>query len=211
MGEPEQGTVSRLKPDAVPSDKPHMRLAAPLRRRLTQALRREGGYTLVELLAVMAILALVMLGVTSLYLSGVRAQAKLTTQFQGEIALHVGLDKMRIDVHAACSETAQSSTSVTLSLPPCDGTNLVTWCTQANNGAYSLYRKVGSTCSGGVDFADYLTGGSIFTYTAQNSPAGSYAQPRLHVDMTVNADPHLSSSGAFHVVDDLVFRNGARQ
>jgi prepilin-type N-terminal cleavage/methylation domain-containing protein len=187
-----------------------MRLAASLQR-VASTIRRERGYTLVELLSVMAILALVMLGVTSLYLSGVRSQAKLTAQFQGEIALHVGLDKMRIDVHASCSQTAQSSTSITLSLPPCDGTNLVTWCTASNNGAYSLYRKIGSTCSGGTDFADYLTSGSVFTYTAQNSPAGSYAQPRLHVNMTFNADPTAASSAQFHVVDDLVFRNGARQ
>ena len=188
-----------------------MRLAAPFLRRVARAVRREHGYTLVELLSVMAILALVMLGVTSLYLSGVHAQANLTAQFQGETALHVGLDKMRIDVHAACSETAQSSTSVTLSLPPCDGTNLVTWCTAANNGQYSLYRKVGSTCSGGTDFADYLTSGSIFTYTAQNSPSGSYSQPRLHVDMSLNADQTGAATGRFRVIDDLVFRNGARQ
>jgi prepilin-type N-terminal cleavage/methylation domain-containing protein len=186
-----------------------MSRAAPLLRRLALASRREGGFTLVELLATMAILSLVMLGVTSLYLSGVRAQAKLTSMFQGQIALHVGLDKMRIDVHAACSETAQSSTSVTLSLPPCDGTKLITWCTQSHNGAYSLYRNVGSTC-GGQDFADYLTGGSIFTYTAQNVTAGSNALPRLHVDMTFNANPSTSVS-QFRVVDDLAFRNGARQ
>jgi prepilin-type N-terminal cleavage/methylation domain-containing protein len=184
-----------------------MSLPAAILRRLA---RCERGFTLVELLAVMAILALVMLGVTSLYLSGVRAQAKLTSTFQGEIALHVGLDKMRIDVHAACSQTAQSATSVTLSLPPCDGTNLVTWCTRSNSGAYSLYRKVGSTCTGATDYADYLTSGSTFTYTAQNVTAGNNALPRLHVDMTVNATPSDSSS-SFRVIDDLVFRNGARQ
>jgi prepilin-type N-terminal cleavage/methylation domain-containing protein len=182
---------------------------APLLRRFARTVRSQRGFTLVELLAVMAILSLVMLGVTSLYLSGVRSQAKLTSTFQSQIALHVGLDKMRIDVHAACSQTAQSATSVTLSLPPCDGTKLVTWCTQANSGQYSLYRNTGSTC-GGADYADYLTSGSIFTYTAQNVTAGSNALPRLHVDMTVNSDPS-NSYAQFHVVDDLVFRNGARQ
>jgi len=178
-------------------------------RRVGSTARVEGGFTLVELLAVMAILSLVMIGVVSLYLSGMQAQAKVSATFNGQTALHVGLDKMRFDVHAACSQTAQSATSVTLSLPPCDGTNLVTWCTQANNGQYSLYRNVGSTC-GGNDYADFLTGGSIFTYTAQNNPSGSNALPRLHVDMTVNADTHNVVS-QFRVVDDLVFRNGPRQ
>jgi prepilin-type N-terminal cleavage/methylation domain-containing protein len=171
--------------------------------------RGEGGFTLVEMLAVMAILGLVMTGIISLFVSGVRAQTRLTSTFSGQVALHVGLDKMRIDVHGACSETAQSATSVTLSLPPCDGTKLVTWCTQANAGAYSLYRSASGTC-GGQDFADYLTGGSIFTYTAQNTPSGSNALPRLHVDMTVNASPSTTVS-QLHVIDDLAFRNGPRQ
>ncbi len=187
-----------------------MKTSARQLRRLARLCPNEGGFTLVELLAVMAILSLVMLGVTSLFLSGVRSQATISTTFNGEVALHVGLDKLRIDVHAACSQTAQSATSVTLSLPPCDGTKIVTWCTQANNGAYSLYRNVGSTC-GGSDYADYLTGGSIFTYTAQNVTAGSNALPRLHVNMTINADPAHNALSSFHVVDDLVFRNGPRQ
>jgi prepilin-type N-terminal cleavage/methylation domain-containing protein len=171
--------------------------------------RSEGGFTLVEMLAVMAILGLVMTGITSLFISGVRTQTRLTATFSGQVALHVGLDKMRIDVHAACSESAQSATAVTLSLPPCDGSKVVTWCTQAHAGAYSLYRNAGATC-GGQDFADYLTSGSIFTYTAQNTPAGSNALPRLHVDMTVNASPSTTVS-QLHVIDDLVFRNGPRQ
>ncbi len=177
--------------------------------RLVRASRNERGFTLVELLSVMVILSLVMLGVISLYLSGLQAQAKVSAAFSGQTALHVGLDKMRVDVHAACSQTAQSATSVTLSLPPCDGTKIVTWCTQANNGQYSLYRNAGSTY-GGTDYADYLTSGSIFTYTAQNVPSGSNALPRLHVDMTVNADTSNVVS-QFRVVDDLVFRNGPRQ
>jgi len=183
---------------------------AALLRRLLRPARSEHGFTLVELLTVMAILSLVLLGITALYLSGVRTQAKLTSDFEAQTSLHTGLDKMRTDVHLACSETAQSATSVTLSLPPCDGTDLVTWCTRGSGSVYALYRVSGSTCSGGVEYADYLTGGSIFTYTAQNSPSGSYSLPREHVDMTVNATP-TNTGTSYHVVDDLVFDNGARE
>lgn len=172
------------------------------------SVRSERGFTLVELLTVMVILSFVLLGMTSLFIAGVRAQVQQNATLNGEVALHVGLDRLRTDVHSACSETAQSATSVTLSPPPCDGTSLVTWCTQANKGAYSLYRNPGSTC-GGADLADYLTSGSIFTYTAQNSPAGSYALPRLHVDITINAN-RQSGVTKFHIVDDIAFRNGAR-
>ena len=182
---------------------------AALVRKRARRIRSEHGFTLVELLAVMAILSLVLTGVISLYISGVSTQANLTASFQAQTSLHVGLDKMRKDVHLACSQTAQSATSVTLSLPPCDGTKMVTWCTQGSGSVYGLYRVSGSTCTGGVDFADYLTGGSIFSYLAQNVTVGSNALPRLHVDMTVNATPASSATG-YRVTDDLVFRNGVR-
>jgi prepilin-type N-terminal cleavage/methylation domain-containing protein len=178
-------------------------------------LRNERGYTLVELLTVMVILSFVFMGIITLYLSGVQSQSNMNATFSAQTSLHVGLDKLRADVHLACSETAQSATSVTFSLPvssagTCDGTNLVTWCTQGSGSVYGLYRIVGSTCSGGTKYADFITSGSIFTYTAQNSPSGSYALPRLHVDVTVNITPAKTTT-QYHVIDDLVFRNGVRQ
>jgi prepilin-type N-terminal cleavage/methylation domain-containing protein len=177
---------------------------------LAQRAGSEQGFTLVELLTVMAITSLVLLGVVTLYLGGVRATNSIASSFAAETALHTGLDKLRKDVHMACSETAQSATSVTLSLPPCDGTALVTWCTSGSGNAYSLLRQSGSSCSGGIDYADYLTSGSIFSYLAQNSTAGSYALPRLHVAITVNATPSTTATG-YTISDDLVFRNGVRQ
>ena len=177
--------------------------------------RGERGITLIELLVVMVLLSLVLTGVLTIYLSGVRTQAKLTAGFKAQTSLHVGTDKMRKDVNLACSQTAQSATSVTLSEPPCDGTVLVTWCTQGSGSVYGLYRVTGSTCTGGMKWADYLTSGSIFSYLGQNvtptTPAnGSFALPRLHVDMTVNANP-ADTAFAYHEIDDFVFRNGPRQ
>jgi prepilin-type N-terminal cleavage/methylation domain-containing protein len=180
-----------------------------LARRFSGSARSDQGFTLVELLAVMVILGFVMTGIISLYVSGVSTQASLTNAFQAQSALHVGVDKMRKDVHQACSQTAQSATSVTLSLPPCDGTQLVTWCTRGSGTAYSLYRISGSACTGGNDYADYLTGGSIFSYSGPNVPSGSNALPRLHIDVTVNVKP-ANTQNQYHGIDDLVFRNGLR-
>jgi prepilin-type N-terminal cleavage/methylation domain-containing protein len=185
-----------------------------LRRRMAPRLSQEHGFTLVELLMVMVIMSLVLGAIISLFLSGVRAQANLTDSFEAQTALHVALDRMRTDVHLACSETAQSATSVTLSGPPCDGTNIVTWCTQGSGSVYGLYRVSGSTCSGGVKLGDYLTSGSIFSYLAPDitstSPStGSYAVARLHVDLTVNGNPANGATG-YRVVDDLAFRNSPR-
>jgi prepilin-type N-terminal cleavage/methylation domain-containing protein len=178
-------------------------------RRLLRRVRSERGFTLVELLVVVTILSFVMTGVISMYLSGVRTQANLTASFRAQTSLHVGMDRITKDVHMACSQTAQSATSVTLSLPPCDGTNMITWCTQGAGTSYGLYRISGSACTGGVKLAESLTGGSIFSYLAQNVTAGSNALPRLHIDMTINANPATSATG-YRVIDDLVFANGVR-
>jgi len=179
-------------------------------RRLLRRARSERGFTAVELLVVMVLLAIVMGSIATIYLSGVHTTANLTSQFRAQSSLHTGLNKMRIDVNLACSQTAQSATSVTLDLPPCDGTKQITWCTRTNGSQYSIYRVSGSSCTGGFDWTDYVTSSSIFTYTAQNTPSGDYALPRLHIDVTVNATPTLTST-RYRVVDDLVFRNGARQ
>ena len=177
-------------------------------------MRDERGFTLVELLTVMVILSLVMTALIAIYLSGQRTQARLTADFQAQTALHLGMDKLRADTHLACTETAQTASSVTLSLPPaagglCTDSSLVSvnWCTRANGSTFSLYRVSGSTCSGGVDEADYLTSGSIFTYTAPD--ATTHDLPRLHVDATLKG----ATTGAatnYRLIDDLVFENGTR-
>jgi len=173
--------------------------------------------TLVELLTVMALLGIVMTAVIVLYISGVRTQTNLTSKFNAQTMVHVGLDRMRTDVHLACGETAQSPTSVTLSLPAsatattCDGTNLVTWCTSGSGTRYGLYRipSAAATCTNGEKLGDYLTSGSIFTFTGPNSPAGSYSLARIHLDLTANATP-TNSKLNYRVVDDVSFGNSAR-
>jgi prepilin-type N-terminal cleavage/methylation domain-containing protein len=186
-----------------------LRLVPKRLQRLGNRLRNERGFTLIETLVAMSILSTVLGGITVLSTSGIHSQADLTARFQAQTDLHIALDKLRKDVHAACSQTAQSGTSVTLDDPPCDGTKLVTWCTVANGSQYDLYRVTGSACTGGVKWAAALTGSSVFSYLGPNSPAGSYALARLHVDMILNARPS-NAAGRYHVVDDLVFRNSPR-
>ena len=167
---------------------------------------------LIELVTVIALMGIVMAAVVGLYISGVRAQANITARFNAETELHVGLDRMRKDIHSACSETAQSATSITLAEPStCNSTSLITWCTRGSGSAYGLYRIKGAaaTCTGGQKLGDYLTSGSIFTYTGPDSPANSWSLARLHLDITVNSTPAKSSLN-YHVVDDVAFGNSGR-
>jgi len=168
------------------------------------------------MLTVMVMLSFVMGGIVTLYISGVRAQTKMSDRFDAQTMLQVGLDRLRKDVHLACTVSTQSSSLIQLQLSPCDNSNEVTWCARGSGSDYGLYRVTSwvSTCTGGQKLADFLTSSSIFTYYAPNvtptTPAtGSYALARLHVDLTANEVP-TDTTTSYHVVDDIVFGNSTR-
>lgn len=188
-------------------------------RRLAARLRDERGFTLVELITTMGILAVVLSGITTLFVAGTRSQADLDRRFQALTQLRLGLDKLRKDVHSACYAVDTSGvkltdgatpTTVTLYMPAtCDSTSAITWCVQGAGTRWGLYRAVGTTCAGGTKWSDYLTTGTgIFTFHNYNTPAGSYSSARLSVHLPDNIKG--SGAGTYTLDDDLVFRNSPR-
>ena len=188
-------------------------------RRLLRRLGRERGYSLVEMLIVMSILGVVMGSLTTVFVQASNAEFDMNARFQAQLTGRLALDKMRREVHCASVATPTgSSSSVTLTLPSyCKtGTGSITWCTRniATN-RYALYRVVGSTCTGGVKWADFLAPTSsatvcsgalcIFNYTAQSTT--SLAD--LKVDLPVNIRPSKSVE-LYELTDDIVLRNSTR-
>ena len=197
-------------------------------------LRGEGGYTLAELVVVMAILGVVVGGIVMLFARAINADADQQRRFHAQQDARLALDKLRREIHAACTvsnpstyNTAESSITLYFSTDSCaSGTHTVTWCTSGSGSRYGLYRIVATTCTGATQkYADYLTTGSIFTYLPPNSyvttlnggtgsaaittAAGSSTLPRLHVAFTVNRKPSKSKD-QFKIADDIAFRNGPR-
>lgn len=172
-------------------------------------LRDDRGFTMIELIIAMTILIIVLTGVTALFASGTKSQADLEARLVAQTNLRVGVDKLRRELHGACVASSSSTSSVTMTLGAACGTT-ITWCTQGSGSRYGLYRVVGASCTGGVMWADYLTTGTVFTMSAKNTPANSYSLPRLHVNFPIDTDP-LVPGGVFAVVDDIAFRNSARQ
>jgi prepilin-type N-terminal cleavage/methylation domain-containing protein len=160
-------------------------------------LRSERGYTLVEMLTVLVIMGVVMGSLVTVFVSATNSEVDMNNRFQAQLNARLALDKMRREVHCASVATPTgSSSSVTFTLPSgCKtGSGSITWCTRSvSTGRYALYRVAGSSCSGGVKWADYLIASStatvcsgalcIFNYTAQSSTSlakaeGSAALPR---------------------------------
>jgi prepilin-type N-terminal cleavage/methylation domain-containing protein len=198
---------------------------------VTGRLRDDGGYSLIELLVVMAILSVVVGGIVTVFAAGINADASQNRRFQAQQDVRVAMDRLRRETHSACTisapasyNTALSSVTFYMAADNCAvGANTVTWCASANNGSYALYRILAASCAGATQkFASNLTTATPFIYLPPNSHAttlgggaagistidGRSTLPRLHVDLTANVSS--KSQEAYRLVDDIAFRNGVR-
>ena len=179
--------------------------------------RDERGYTLVELLTVLAILGTVLTGIVAMFTAGSNADAQMNRRYRAQYNARLALDRLRRDAHSACGiANGYTSSSVTLlaydaSNPPVCQSATFTWCTLGSGTQYSLYRLSGaSACAtSGAKYANFLTTGALFTYTPQNTPASTYTLARLHVDLPVNLTP-TNPTTSYRLVDDVAFRNSPR-
>ena len=80
-------------------------------KRLLGRLRREDGYTLVELITVMAILGIVLAPLSSSFASGMVAQASQNRREQAYANARVALQRLRLDVHCASAVTSVEQNS----------------------------------------------------------------------------------------------------
>jgi prepilin-type N-terminal cleavage/methylation domain-containing protein len=194
-------------------------------------IRDEGGFTLVELVIVMAILTVVLGAVVALFTSGIKADADQNARFRAQQDLRLAMDKLRSDVHSSCAISTPATynswlTSVTLYKPAdscAAGANSVSWCTTASGTTYNLYRIVSSSCTGATaKVAAGLTSANVFLYFPPNShlsgalasgTAGVTTQdassnlPKLHVAFTIKQQGETNS---YSLTDDFVLKNGPR-
>jgi prepilin-type N-terminal cleavage/methylation domain-containing protein len=195
------------------------RCAAATRRRLAA----EHGYSLSEMLVVLAIIGIVLTALTQLFVSASTAQVDMTKRFEAQQDMRLALDKLRREIHCASGITAapMPTSSIILSLGsycPTNGTGAaaqITWCTKDKNGnappgagaPYSLWRYSGTTCSGtGRKWANYLTIHQIFT--GWIAPGGG-SLGKLSVNLPVDLTPN-DAKQRYVLDDDIVLRNTPR-
>jgi type IV pilus assembly protein PilW len=132
------------------------------------------GFTLPEMLVVLAIIGIVLAGITQLFMSAVNSERDQTNRAQAQQDARLGLDKLRREIRCANSLTTTSgypASAITITLgsycPTAGGAAAtVTWCTKDKNGVtppvagaqpYTLWRYTGSACSGtGTKWASNL-------------------------------------------------------
>lgn len=165
----------------------------------------ERGFSLTELLVVVSLLGVVMGGLSTLFVGGIRAQDELNQRIQAQSQARVAMTKLRTDVFCASAVTG-SATAITLTTrTDCDSTGTVKWCTTANGARFKLLRLSGTgTCAtAGRFYADYLSTGSIFSIgTPTTSRRGE-----VKVDLRLK---HSKMKTAYRHCDVLVLRNSTR-
>jgi len=147
-------------------------------------LRRDGGYTLIELIVVLSILALVATPLVMSFTTGMRQEVDQTRREEAYANARLALQRLRVDVHCATgtpgvAQNAYGGFTLTLQenneasgsgwcpsvLPSGSGVSGVQWCTIPYSGSttrFVLYRYLGTNaleCDGGSGSSfqvDYL-------------------------------------------------------
>jgi prepilin-type N-terminal cleavage/methylation domain-containing protein len=208
------------------------KLAAAWRR-----LRRENGFSLVELLVTMAILGTVLSGLTTIFVSGSHAELAMNRRFQAQQSVRMALSRVRGDVHAACSASAPAATVVvsganvavenllltnldtTVSPPTCT-VAAEAWCFKASTqytGRLALYRVPNvAACPANPGASGVLIGDAISsgrTYFAYSIAAtGSGRRDTISVDLPADAaPPGTAAQPVYELTDQIALRNSPRR
>jgi prepilin-type N-terminal cleavage/methylation domain-containing protein len=168
-------------------------------------LRSEGGYTLIELTMVLAILGVVVGALTTLFVRAMNAEVDANRRFRAQQDARVAVDKMRRELHCASAiSPAGASASINVTLPgqcPSAGGSqtVVTYDVVGSGQRFQLRRNA-------VQLADYVTVQNAFNYTA---PVTGTSLGKLRVTLPINIDP---SNGIkeWKLEADIVLRNTTR-
>lgn len=169
----------------------------------------EAGFTLIELLTVLAILLIVVTTLSSVLIAATKTEEEMNRRFGSQINARIALDQLRREIHcaSAVTPTGASANIVIVLGSRCPlATGTASWCTSGGGSRYALYRSSGATCDAtGKKVVDYLTAGTVFTFTPQSTSSLAY----LSVTLPVNTKPSTGLPD-YRLQDDIVLRNSTR-
>lgn len=175
------------------------------RPRILRRLGRQGGYTLIELLLVCAILGTVLASLSVLFTSASSSQIDMNRRFRAQQDARVAVDKMRREIHCSDQITpAGVSAAITVQLPaqcPSAGGALtnVTYDVVGSGQRFQLRRNT-------IVLADFISEQNAFSYTA---PVAATSLGRLRVTLPINTTP-TNTGKEWRLVADIVLRNTTR-
>jgi Tfp pilus assembly protein PilW len=158
---------------------------------------REAGQTTIELLVATALIAIVMVGVVNIFVSGARGGADANARIDAQQNTRLAVDRLEYEGRCATSATlVDSGAGVSFALPAqCShATGTVTWCVASG----VLERFTSATCSGsGEAFVSGVTSDTPFSLPT--TPSGDL--PSLAISITVDTS---NDSGTSATLDDMI-------
>ena len=164
----------------------------------------QAGYTMLELVMVLAILGTVVGALTTLFVQATNAEFESNRRFQAQQGARIAIDKMRREIHCASAITpAGTGSSISVTLPaqcPTSGgsQSTVIYDTAGSGQRFQLRRN-------GVNLADYVTLQNVFNYTA---PTSGVSLGKLTITLPINTKPNVGRE--WRLVADMVLRNTTR-
>jgi prepilin-type N-terminal cleavage/methylation domain-containing protein len=189
-----------------------------MRKFLRRFTNGERGYSLIEMLVTMIILAIVLTSLTTVFVSGSSAEADLNRRFQAQQNARLGLDRIRVDIHCASAAQAQTINTypgVKLADGNCyTATPTISWCVVQFSTTPLRYHRsttTGATTCTSSDaarklIADYLTTSAVFPAT----PIRQYTLQRVGVDFKVSVNTPKPSADVYELTDSIAARNAPR-
>lgn len=175
-----------------------------LRRRVPNG---QAGYTLLELVTVMAILGAITGGITTLFLQATTAEFDMNRRFQAQQTARVATDRMRREIHCANAITPTGvSSSITVTLPA--------QCPSAGGSQTDVTYDMNQIVAGeryqlrrnSVVLADFSTIQNAFNYVP---PVPDTSLGKLTVTLPINTEPS-NGEKEWRLVADIVLRNTTR-
>lgn len=196
--------------------------------------RDERGYSLVEMVVVMAIMGVVMAGLTTIFVGGSRAETDLNRRFVAQQQSRLAQAKIETDLQ--CAQAAQVQTISTypglaIYEPNCadpnTGSTTIDYCiipSTVMTGRYALWRspatsnRCSATDTNMTKVADYLTSNATTTsYSSTTGTAVFGEQANLAanslefimVDFPVSDNP-TATKDVYELKDAIAVRNSTR-
>jgi prepilin-type N-terminal cleavage/methylation domain-containing protein len=180
-------------------------------------MREEGGYSLVELIVVMAILGIVIGGLTTVFVQGSRGEVDMNRRFTAQQNARAALLQLRSDIHVGCNAAVTSTTLLIYKYKAdgtCDTVASTVWCTGTSTNISSrltLWEATAASCTSppaGKVWADYIVSGSTL-FTLNTPTGGSMQRMSVTVDLPVNANKAVTTGAVdrYELKDTIVLRN----